>query len=75
MQEVTKPIYVKKETETLKLEIIMQYVNTYTEDILSFVNKIKTSQGGTHVTGFRGALTRTITTYNQKNARKQKHTA
>ena len=70
-QEITKPIYVGKEIGSLKLEIVMQYVNSYTEDVLSFVNKIKTPQGGTHVTGFRGALTRAITTYSQKNGKKK----
>ncbi len=74
-QETTKPIYVKKQSENLKLEIVMQYVNTYSEDILSFVNKIKTAQGGTHVTGFRGALTRTITNYNQKNGKQKRSIA
>jgi DNA gyrase subunit B len=70
-QEITKPIYIKKSTDTLKLEIVMQYVNTYTEDVLAFVNKIKTTQGGTHTSGFRGALTRGITSYYQKNAKKK----
>ncbi len=73
-QETTKPIYVKKQTDNMKLEMVMQYVNTYSEDILSFVNKIKTSQGGTHVTGFRGALTRAITNYNQKNGKAKRNT-
>ena len=47
----------------------MQYVNNYTEDLLSFVNKIRTPEGGTHVIGFRSALTRAITNYIQKNTR------
>ena len=71
-EEVTRAIIIKKQTDSLKLDLIMQYVNTYAEDILSFVNKIKTAQGGTHVTGFHGALTRAITTYSQKNMKKQK---
>jgi len=74
-QEITKPISIVKETDTMRLEMIMQYVSSYTEDILSFVNKIKTAQGGTHVTGFRGALTRAITTYNQKNAKRKSNVA
>ncbi len=69
-EAVSKPIYIKKSVDNLKVEIILQYVNAYSEDILSFVNKIKTAEGGTHVTGFRGALTRTITNYNQKNKKK-----
>jgi len=70
-QEIIKPISIKKHADSLKLDIIMQYVNSYSEDVLSFVNKIKTAQGGTHVTGFRGALTRAITNYNQKNGKKK----
>jgi DNA gyrase subunit B len=69
-EAVSKPIYIKKSLDTLKVEIALQYVNAYSEDILSFVNKIKTAEGGTHVTGFRGALTRAITAYNQKNKKK-----
>ena len=69
-EAVSKPIYIKRDVDSLRVEIIMQYVSTYSEDILSFVNKIKTAEGGTHVTGFRGALTRAITSYNQKNKKK-----
>jgi DNA gyrase subunit B len=69
-ETVSKPVYIKKSVDALKVEIILQYVNSYSEDILSFVNKIKTAEGGTHVTGFRGALTRAITGYNQKNKKK-----
>ncbi len=69
-EAVSNPIYIKKSADTLKVEIILQYINTYSEDILSFVNKIKTAEGGTHVTGFRGALTRAVTNYNQKNKKK-----
>ncbi len=74
-QEISKPISIKKHADSLKLDIIMQYVNSYSEDVLSFVNKIKTAQGGTHVTGFRGALTRAITNYNQKNGKKKNNIA
>ncbi len=68
-QPVIKPIEISKSTDSMRLELIIQYVGTYTEDVISFVNKIKTSQGGSHVTGFRGALTRAITAYSQKNAK------
>ena len=71
-QALIKPIQITKSTDHTKLELVMQYVGTYSEDILSFVNKIKTAQGGTHITGFRGALTRAITTYSQKNGRARK---
>lgn len=70
-EPVTKPILIKKESGETRMELIMQYVNSYSEEILSFVNKIKTSAGGTHVTGFHAALTRAINTYNQKNSKKR----
>ena len=73
--EVSKPITISKQTESLKLDIIMQYVDGYDEEFLSFVNKIKTTQGGTHATGFRAALTRAITNYNQKSTKKPKDVA
>ncbi len=66
---IIKPIHISRSNDHTKLEVIMQYVGTYSEDVLSFVNKIKTAQGGMHVTGFRGALTRAITTYWQKNGK------
>ncbi len=68
--EVSKPIQVARQTDSLKLDMIMQYVDSYTEDILSFVNKIKTAQGGTHVNGFHSALTRAIANYNSKVSKK-----
>ncbi len=76
-QEVTRPIAITKQNDSsnLKLDMVLQYVSGYDEDLLSFVNKIKTVQGGTHVTGFRAALTRAITNYNQKNAKKQRSIA
>ncbi len=64
-QEVSKPVRVVRQTDSLKLDLIMQYVGTYSEDLLSFVNKIKTPQGGTHVNGFHAALTRAMANYNK----------
>lgn len=64
-QAVSRPIQITRQTDALKLDMMLQYVGTYTEDLLSFVNKIKTSQGGTHVVGFHGALTRAISQYNK----------
>ncbi len=71
-EEVTKPIVIKKQTDTVRVEIAAQYVNSYSEELLSFVNNIKTTEGGTHVTGFHSALTRAITNYMQKNKRNGK---
>ncbi|MGC8648603.1 MAG: DNA gyrase/topoisomerase IV subunit B [Candidatus Micrarchaeia archaeon] len=70
-EEVSKPIYIKKEQDNFKLEIAMQYVKSYSEELLSFVNKIKTNEGGTHVAGFHAALTRSILSYNQKSSKKK----
>jgi DNA gyrase subunit B len=70
-EPLTKPIMITKQTDSLKLEMIMQYVGSYSEELLSFVNKIKTAQGGTHVTGFHAALTRAISNYNSKNSKKK----
>ncbi len=69
-EPLTKPIIISKTLENMKIELGMQYVNSYAEDLLSFVNKIRTPEGGTHVIGFRTALTRAITNYVQKSARK-----
>ncbi len=69
-EPITKQMVISKQLETVKIELGMQYVNSYSEDVLSFVNKIRTQEGGTHVVGFRSALTRAITNYMQKNTKK-----
>ncbi len=69
--DVSKPIIISKSDNSIKVDIGLQYVDGYNEELLSFVNKIKTPEGGTHVTGFRGALTRAITNYVQKNSKKK----
>ena len=53
----------------------MQYVKHYAENLLPFVNMIKTPEGGTHVVGFQTAITRAITNYIQKNSRKGRQAA
>jgi len=58
-----KPIYFKKESEGIISEISMQYTNAYNENIHGFVNTINTIEGGTHVVGFKTALTRVINDY------------
>lgn len=57
------PIYITKETEVGGCEVAIQYNDGFNENILSFVNVINTADGGTHVTGFRIALTRAINDY------------
>ena len=54
------PIYFKKEKEGIETEICMQYTDAYAENIFSFVNNINTVEGGTHLSGYRTALTRAV---------------
>lgn len=56
-------IYMEGEKQNVPVEIAMQYNNSYTENIHSYVNNINTIEGGTHLTGFRRALTRTLKKY------------
>ncbi len=61
-----KPIYFKKEKDNSIIEIAVQYNSTYQENIFGFVNVINTVEGGTHVSGFKTALTRVINDYGKK---------
>lgn len=63
---INSPFYISKETEELTVEAAFQYNDTYNENFLSFANHIKTGEGGTHLTGFKTALTRTINDYAKK---------
>ncbi|HVC57920.1 MAG TPA: DNA gyrase subunit B [Candidatus Acidoferrales bacterium] len=74
-EALTKPIFIKKDAEGIKVEIALQYVSTYSEELLSFVNKIRTPEGGTHVVGFHTAVTRAITNYMQKSMKKGKQSS
>jgi DNA gyrase subunit B len=58
-----KPIYVQVERADLILEVALQYNDSYAENLFSFANNINTKEGGTHLVGFKAALTRTINTY------------
>lgn len=58
-----KPIYIKREEGLCPVEIAMHYNETYQECLMSFVNNVNTWEGGTHVAGFRAALTRAINKY------------
>ncbi|MGH8004304.1 MAG: ATP-binding protein, partial [Limisphaerales bacterium] len=62
-----KPIYIHKEKDGTDVEIAIQYNDTYVENIFSYVNNINTVEGGSHLVGFKTALTRTINNYAQKN--------
>jgi DNA gyrase subunit B len=61
-----EPIYVEGEKNGVPVEVAMIYNNGYTENLHSYVNNINTIEGGTHVAGFRRALTRTLKNYADK---------
>jgi DNA gyrase subunit B len=58
-----KPIYMEAEKQDVSMEVAIQYNDTYAEKIFSFANNINTQEGGSHVVGFKSALTRTINHY------------
>ena len=60
-----KPIYMEAEKGSLVMEIALQYNDSYSETVFSFANNINTVDGGTHLSGFRTALTRTINAIGQ----------
>jgi len=62
-----KPIFMKGEKDGIDAEIALQWNDGYTELVFSFANNINTHEGGTHLSGFRAALTRTINSYAVKN--------
>ena len=57
------PVSFQGESEGIEMEVAFQYNDTYNERIYSFVNNINTAEGGSHLTGFKGALTRTLNNY------------
>jgi DNA gyrase subunit B len=61
------PIYLQGEKEGVSVELAMQYNDGYQETIFTYANNIKTSEGGTHLVGFRSALTRSINAYATRN--------
>jgi len=61
-----RPIYFKRESNGAVMEVAIQYNNGYRENIFGFVNTINTVEGGTHVSGFKTALTRVINDYAKK---------
>ncbi len=62
-----KPVFITAEKEGVPVEIAFQYNDSYTENVFSYVNNINTVEGGTHLSGFRTALTRTLNNYATKN--------
>jgi DNA gyrase subunit B len=62
-----KPVYVEASREEAEIELALQYDEGYNENTFTFVNNINTHEGGTHLTGFKAALTRTLNDYARKN--------
>lgn len=66
-QPLHKTIYIEGEKDNTPVEIAFQYTDGYSENIFSYVNNINTHEGGTHLVGFKTALTRTLNNYASKN--------
>jgi DNA gyrase subunit B len=66
-QALHDPVHVEKDVDYIGVEVAIQYTDAYTESVYAFANTILTPDGGTHLTGLRGALTRTINDYARKN--------
>jgi DNA gyrase subunit B len=64
---IHKPIYIEGEKDSVPVEIALEYSDSYSENVHSYVNNINTIEGGTHLVGFRTALTRTFNNYAYKN--------
>lgn len=62
-----KPVYIEGEKDNTPLEIAFEYSDAYSDNICSYVNNINTHEGGTHLSGFKTALTRTLNNYAYKN--------
>ncbi len=62
-----EPIYVKAKEEGIEVEVAMLYNQSYSENVISFVNNINTREGGTHVNGFRRAIARVLKQYGDDN--------
>lgn len=64
---IHKPVYFEGEKDNVPVEIAFEYSDSYSENVHSYVNNINTIEGGTHLVGFRTALTRTFNNYAYKN--------
>src|SRR4051812_42404121 len=62
-----KPVYFEKDGDSLSIDVAIQYNDAYDEKVYSFANNINTVDGGSHLSGFRSALTRTINAYAQSS--------
>ena len=64
---IATPIYIENDKLEIPVQVAMSYNTSYTENLVSYVNNINTHEGGTHVAGFRRALTRTLKNYADKS--------
>lgn len=64
---IPKPIHMDSDKGVMPVEVAMMYNTSYSENVISYVNNINTIEGGTHVSGFRAALTRTLKNYADKS--------
>ena len=62
------PIYIEGERDNMVIEVAFQYNDTYNEELFTFANNINTREGGSHLSGFRAALTRSINSYSASGA-------
>lgn len=69
---ISTPIYLETEKSDIPVEVAMTYNTTFSENIHSYVNNINTHEGGTHLAGFRRALTRTLKAYAEKSGMLEK---
>ena len=60
-----KPVYIEKRKDTIQLELAIQYNDSFKDNVFSFANNIHTHEGGTHLSGLKSALTRTLNNYAQ----------
>ena len=67
-----EPIYIEGQKQEIPIEVAMQYNTTFSENIHSYVNNINTHEGGTHLSGFRRGLTRTLKSYADKSGMLEK---
>jgi DNA gyrase subunit B len=64
---IPEPIYIENEKGSVPVQVALSYNTSFTENLVSYVNNINTHEGGTHVAGFRRALTRTLKSYADKS--------